>query len=180
MIYRHKKLLIILVAIVIAMFGFCFALVPIYNSLCKVLGINGKIDVTVAAKSSNNKNIQADRLVEVQFVATNGGGVLWDFYPTTKKVKIHPGEMVRLAFYAENKTNHTMTVQAIPSVTPGEAAKFIKKTECFCFTQQTLNGHGAMNMPLMFHLDANLPSNVKTVTLAYTLFDVTSRVAAKK
>ena len=180
MIYRHKKVLIVLVVIVFLMFGFCFALVPIYNSLCKALGINGKIDVTVVSKSSHNKNIDFSRMVEVQFVATNGGGVLWDFYPLTKKITIHPGEMARLAFYAENKTDHSMTVQAIPSVTPGEAAKYIKKTECFCFTQQTLNGHEAMNMPLMFHLDSNLPAKVKTITLAYTLFDVTNRVTPKK
>ena len=68
-----------------------------------------------------------------------------------------------------------MVVQAIPSVTPGIAAKYLKKTECFCFTQQTLNGHEAMNMPLLFHLDEALPSNVNTVTLAYALFDVTNR-----
>lgn len=88
---------------------------------------------------------------------------------------MHPGEIVKLAFYAENKTDYTMTVQAIPSVTPGIAAKYLKKTECFCFTQQTLNGHEAMNMPLLFHLDTDLPKNVNTVTLSYTLFDVTGR-----
>jgi cytochrome c oxidase assembly protein subunit 11 len=175
---QHSKVLIILCAIVLGMFAFCFALVPIYNSLCKTLGINGKIDITVVAKQSNQ--IQSDRVVEVQFVATNSNGVLWDFHPTIQKIMLHPGEMARLAFYAENKTGHTMTVQAIPSVTPGEAAKFIKKTECFCFTQQTLNGHEAMDMPLLFHLDANLPAKVKTITLAYTLFDVTNRVTAKK
>ena len=180
MMRRHTKTLLILTILVLLMFGFCFALVPIYNSLCKTLGINGKIDTTVVAKKSLSKNIQQDRLVEVQFVATNNSAVMWDFYPLTKKVLIHPGEMVKLAFYAENKTNHPMVVQAIPSVTPGEAAKYIKKTECFCFTQQKLNGHEAMKMPLLFHLDKHLPAKVKTITLAYTLFDVTKRFSAQK
>ena len=108
-------------------------------------------------------------------MATNNSGVPWAFYPKIRKIKVHPGEIVKLEFYAENKTDNPMTVQAIPSVTPGIAAKYLKKTECFCFTQQTLNGHEAMNMPLLFHLDTDLPVQVNTVTLSYTLFDVTGR-----
>lgn len=170
----HVKLTAILAAIVIGMFGFGFALVPIYNSLCKSLGINGKVTQS-AAYNASTTTIVKEREVVVEFVATNSGSVPWAFYPKTKKVTVHPGEIARLAFYAENTTNHRMTVQAIPSVTPGVAAKYLKKTECFCFTQQTLNGHEAMDMPLLFHLDAELPANVKTITLAYTLFDVTDR-----
>lgn len=173
---KHTKLVVILSCVVIGMFGFGFALVPIYNSLCKALAVNGKISVQVNASGPSTKGIQQDREIEVEFVATNSGAIPWDFYPKVKKVTIHPGEMTKLAFYAENKTSHKMTVQAIPSVTPGIAAKYIKKTECFCFTQQTLNGHEAMNMPLLFHLDADLPPQVKTITLAYALFDVTDRV----
>ncbi len=171
----HKKLIVILAVTVLAMFGFGFALVPIYNSLCKNFGINGKISGQAEAYDAKSAKIQ-DREIVVEFVATNNGGVSWAFYPKTKKIKVHPGEIAKLAFYAENKTNHAMTVQAIPSVTPGIAAKYLKKTECFCFTQQTLNGHEAMNMPLLFHLDTDLPSNVRTITLAYTLFDVTDKV----
>jgi cytochrome c oxidase assembly protein subunit 11 len=170
----HTKLLVILAVIVVGMFGFGFALVPIYNSLCKVLAINGKTNTEAIAYDVSKAKI-ADREVLVEFVATNNGGVPWAFYPKIHKLKVHPGEIAKLAFYAENKTNHRMVVQAIPSVTPGIAAKYLKKTECFCFTQQTLNGHEAMNMPLLFHLDTDLPENVKTITLSYTLFDVTDR-----
>ncbi|MDP3706374.1 MAG: cytochrome c oxidase assembly protein [Legionellaceae bacterium] len=173
---NHVKLVGILAAIVLGMFAFGFALVPIYNSLCKTLGINGKITLEAVAYDTSTATIVADRDVVVEFVATNNSGVPWSFYPKVRKVTVHPGEMARLAFYAENKTDHKMTVQAIPSVTPGIAAKYIKKTECFCFTQQTLNGHEAMDMPLLFHLDVDLPEKVKTITLAYALFDVTDRV----
>lgn len=157
------------------MFGFGFALVPIYNSLCKALSINGKVVQDTQAYTALSATVDEARDVLVQFVATNSGGVPWAFYPKISEIKVHPGEIARLAFYAENKTNRTMTVQAIPSVTPGIAAKYIKKTECFCFTQQTLKGHEAMNMPLLFHLDPDLPNSVKTITLAYALFDVTGR-----
>lgn len=174
---KQQKLLVILALIVLGMFAFGFALVPIYNSLCKTLGINGKTNPEAIAYDVTKAKIDTDREVLVEFVATNNSGVPWAFYPKTNKIKVHPGEIVKLAFYAENKTGDRMTVQAIPSVTPGIAAKYLKKTECFCFTQQTLNGHEAMNMPLLFHLDTALPENVKTVTLSYTLFDVTSRVS---
>ena len=172
---RHAKLVVALIVIVLGMFAFGFALVPIYNSLCKTLGINGKTNPEAIAYDVTTAKIATDRVVVVEFVATNNSGVPWAFYPQVAKLNVHPGEIAKLAFYAENKTNHRMTVQAIPSVTPGVAAKYLKKTECFCFTQQTLNGHEAMDMPLLFHLDIDLPVNVKTITLAYTLFDVTDR-----
>jgi cytochrome c oxidase assembly protein subunit 11 len=162
------------------MFAFGFALVPIYNHLCKALGINGKAYLDTSPYQENKDLIALNRQVTVEFVATNSGGIPWKFYPKTRKITIHPGEMAKLAFYAENQSNQRMTVQAIPSITPGVAAKYLKKTECFCFTQQTLNGHEAMDMPLLFHLDTDLPVNVKTITLAYTLFDVTNRVTSLK
>lgn len=172
---KQSKLLWILFSVVIGMFGFGFALVPIYNSICKTLGINGKTTGMAVVYDASTVKKDTTRNVVVEFVATNTGGVPWEFYPKVRKLIVHPGEISKLAFYAENKTDHPMTVQAIPSVTPGIAAKYIKKTECFCFTQQTLNGHEAMNMPLLFHLDADLPANVNTITLAYALFDVTGK-----
>jgi cytochrome c oxidase assembly protein subunit 11 len=170
----HAKLVATLGVIAVAMFAFGFALVPIYNKLCSSLGINGKTNPKAIAYDETKAKID-DRSILVEFVATNSGGLNWAFYPKTRKLYVHPGEIAQLAFYAENKTNNRMTVQAIPSVTPGIAAKYLKKTECFCFTKQTLNGHEAMDMPLLFHLDNDLPTNVKTITLAYSLFDVTNR-----
>lgn len=172
---KNRKVLGILTAVGIGMFGFAFALVPIYNTLCKTLGINGKI-IQKSSSTRASKPKITERQIDVQFVATNNAGIPWLFYPKTKQVRVRVGEISKLAFYAENQTNHRMTVQAIPSVTPGIAAKYIKKTECFCFERQTLNGHEAMNMPLLFHVDRDLPLHIKTITLAYTLFDVTDRV----
>lgn len=172
----HSKLIFILSIVVLAMFAFGFALVPIYNSLCQTLGINGKTNKQAVAYDSKHAKVAMEREVLVEFIATNNSNIPWAFYPKVTKLKVHPGEIAKLAFYAENKSNFRMTVQAIPSVTPGIAAKYLKKTECFCFTQQTLNGHEAMDMPLLFHLDTDLPATIKTITLSYTLFDVTNRV----
>jgi cytochrome c oxidase assembly protein subunit 11 len=173
---QQRKMLLGLTVLVCAMFAFGFALVPIYNRLCSSFGINGKISLEASPKVTKHAQVSSGREVVVEFIATNNNSMPWRFFPEVKKIKIHPGEMAKLAFYAENTTDHRMTVQAIPSVSPGVAAKYIKKTECFCFTQQTLNGHEAMDMPLLFHLDPALPEGINTVTLAYTLFDVSNRV----
>lgn len=171
----QSRLLFWLAIFVIGMFGFGFALIPIYNTLCKSLGVNGKTNTAPVAYHETASSVAKNRTITVEFVATNNSGIPWAFYPTVRKLKVHPGEVAQLAFYAENKTANEMTVQAIPSVTPGIAAKYLKKTECFCFERQTLGGHEAMNMPLLFHVDKDLPEKVTTITLAYTLFDVTGR-----
>ena len=173
---KHARLLWLLVAIVLGMFAFGFALVPIYNSLCKTLGLNGKTNQEAVAYDATKTAVVEDREVVIEFVATQNNTLDWLFYPKTQKITVHPGAITRLAFYAENKSNFRMTVQAIPSVTPGIAAKYLKKTECFCFTQQSLNSHEAMDMPLLFHIDKDLPKNIKTITLSYTLYDVSHRV----
>lgn len=154
------------------MFGFGFMLVPIYNTLCKSLGINGKAQLVAAAKS---QGIDESRTVTVEFLTNHRGTLPWKFYSKVTRVQVHPGEMKRVSFFAENDSDEEMTVQSIPSITPGIAAKHFKKTECFCFTEQILAGHEKMEMPLLFHLDRALPENIKTVTLSYTMYDVGGR-----
>ena len=111
----------------------------------------------------------------MQFVTTiNANLSNWEFYPKVTAVNLHPGENQRVLFYAKNNTDQEMTVQAIPSVTPGLAAQYVKKTECFCFTQQTLKPHETKIMPLLFHIDKASLNDINTLTLSYTLF------AAKK
>jgi len=165
-----RRLAILLVAGVIGMFGFGYALVPIYNVMCKSFGINGK--PTNAAEAMDN-TVDYSRTITVQFLATRNNYLPWKFHPLTKSVKIHPGENKKVAFFAQNETESDMVVQAIPSVTPGQAASHLKKTECFCFTKQMMKGRQGMEWPLLFHLDRDLPKHIRTVTLSYTLFDIT-------
>lgn len=154
---------------VLFMFAFGFALVPLYNVMCKQLGINGKVDASPAALAAKIDNT---RIIQVLFLATNNENLPWTFKPNISSIKLHPGENTRISFYVRNNTNHAMTVQAIPSIAPGIAARYMKKTECFCFTQQTLQPHEARNMPLLFHIEREVPKKVKTLTLSYTLFHV--------
>jgi len=171
---KQKRLYVLLGGLVIGMFAFGYALVPLYSALCSTLGINGKTGGAVNYDESK-AYIDKKRWITVEFVTNNNQQLPWEFRANTFKVKIHPGQMEKVTFYAKNLTNKAMTVQAIPSVTPGIAAKYLKKTECFCFTHQTLDGQTARDMPVLFHLDTELPKYIKTITLSYTLFDVTNK-----
>lgn len=166
----NRKLAIILSVAVLGMFGFGYALVPIYNVMCKAFGINGK---TNNYAENIDHSIDYSRTVTVQFLSSRNNYLPWKFVPLIKSIKVHPGENTKVAFFAQNETDENMVVQAIPSVTPGLAAKHLKKTECFCFTKQMMKGKQGMAWPLLFHLDRDLPKNIRTVTLSYTLFDIT-------
>lgn len=164
-----NRLVMVLILVALAMFGFGFAMVPLYSVLCKTLGLNGKTENVVAVQSNV---IDQKRTVTIEFIANTNAALPWDFYPETKKITLHPGENKLVKFYARNNSAQTMTVQAIPSVSPGPLAKYLKKTECFCFTQQTFKANEARDMPVLFHLDTDFPKDVNTLTLAYTMFDV--------
>lgn len=165
-----KKILALLCVATVAMFGFGFAMIPLYNVLCKNLGINGKTDQN-AYRVSND--IDLSRRVRVEFITHTNNYLAWDFYPRIQRVQLHPGENILVYFAAKNNSGRRMTVQAIPSVSPGLAARYLKKTECFCFTQQTFDAGQQRDMPVLFHIDTHLPQKITTLTLAYTLFDAT-------
>jgi len=164
---KNRRIVLVLCIATVLMFGFGYLLVPLYNVLCSTLGINGKTGGPTAADSV----VDNSRTITILFLATNNDNLPWQFRPMVRKVEVHPGENKRITYFAKNDTGKTMTVQAVPSVTPGLAAKYLRKTECFCFTQQTLKGHESMEMPLLFHIDRDLPKKYHTITLSYTLFD---------
>lgn len=166
----RRKLMIILIAIPILMFGFGFALVPLYQVFCKVTGLNGK--VYGQASASDTQVVDQSRTIKVLFVANKNESLPWDFYPLVKQIEIHPGESKKIFYYAKNPTKQTMTIQAVPSISPGIASQYLKKTECFCFTQQTFKAGQSLKMPVIFRVDDDLPKDISTIILSYTLFDV--------
>jgi len=165
-----------LLVVIVGMFAFGFALVPLYDVFCQVTGINGK--TSKMAYEAVEVKVDTSRTVTVKFVATNNDKMPWEFRPEKTSMKVHPGEIASTTFYAKNPTDKRMVAQAIPSVSPGRAADLFHKTECFCFTQQALQAHEAIDMPLRFIVDQDLPKDIKVITLAYTLFDVTNRAEA--
>lgn len=157
------------------MFGFGFALVPLYDVLCAALGISQENITERADYRTVKAGVDESRTIKVQFVATNDGTMPWDFRPDDFEIKVHPGAVNATTFYARNSTPRVMTAQAIPSISPPEAAQYFNKTECFCFNQQELQSGQALDMPLQFIVDQELPREIHTITLSYTLFDVTGR-----
>jgi len=170
---KNAKLIRNLIIIVVAMFGFGYALVPIYDVLCKITGINGKV-APVAVKEVAY-TVDKSREVTVEFMTSLNESAPMVFRAETSQLKVHPGEYYTVNFYAENKTDKVMVAQAIPSISPGLAAEFFKKTECFCFTEQTFKAREGRTMPVRFVIDPALPAQYKTITLAYTFFDNTER-----
>jgi cytochrome c oxidase assembly protein subunit 11 len=161
-----------LAAVAVAMFAFVFVvMVPLYDVLCDALGINGK--TSGEAYTAVQAQVDESRTVTVQFVATNNEGMPWEFGPDTTAMKVHPGAVNDTVFYARNPLPKPMVAQAIPSVSPSRAAEYFHKTECFCFNQQPLDGESSAEMPLQFIIDQDLPRDIRTITLSYTIFDVT-------
>jgi len=164
-----------LVALAVGMFAFVFVvMVPLYDVLCDALGINGK--TAGAAYTAVEVRVDESREVTIQFVASNNDGMPWEFRPDVTQMKVNPGAVSDTVFHARNPLPRAMVAQAIPSVSPARAAEYFHKTECFCFNQQPLDARTAAAMPLQFIIDQALPRDIKTITLSYTLFDVTEMV----
>jgi cytochrome c oxidase assembly protein subunit 11 len=170
-----------LLVVAAVMFGFGYALVPIYRQVCEVLGINvlTQKDGTVAMPA--NTQVDKSRSITVELDGNAQGP--WRFRPTQRSVTVHPGELTTVTYEVVNTQARTVQAQAIPSYAPQSAAPHFKKVECFCFRQQTLKANEARQMPVVFYIDPALPREVKTITLSYTFFEVggaTASVTASK
>ncbi|MFC4698654.1 cytochrome c oxidase assembly protein [Glaciecola siphonariae] len=167
----HGKTVGKLILVVVGMFGFGFALVPLYDVLCDALGINGKTSNEVAVYEA--VEIDTSRTITVEFITRTNTGMPWEFKAQTKRVEVNPGEMSEVAFYVRNPVNRNIIAQAIPSVSPGTAALYVNKTECFCFKHQPLKAGEEAVMPMTFYIDPQLPDDITFFTLQYTLYDIT-------
>ena len=169
-----KKTVKKLMLIVFGMFGFGFAMVPLYDVFCDITGLNGK--TSNVAASYNAVSVDTERTITVQFLTRTAKGIPWRFEPMINEVKVHPGERKVVKFYAKNESVSNIVGQAVPSVSPGRAAVYFQKIECFCFNNQPLKASEDVEMGLQFYVDVDLPDDVSTITLSYTLYDITSSV----
>jgi cytochrome c oxidase assembly protein subunit 11 len=174
----NRRIVRRLAFVVVGMFGFGFALVPLYNVFCDITGINGKTG-RIELEEALSEEVDEDRLVTVEFLATVNSDLPWEFRPMVKKVRVHPGEITEVNYFARNRTGNRVTGQAVPSLAPGLAAKYFNKTECFCFTRQTLEPEEAKEMPLRFVVDPALPDDIRTVSLSYTFYQAQGEDAGK-
>ena len=155
------------------MFGFAFALVPLYDVLCEVTGLNGKTSTQSAlAEEIEGFAVPSDRSVTIEFLASAARGMPWEFRPTDSQLKVRLGEVHTTSYYARNRSDQAVTGQAVPSVSPAYASNFLHKLECFCFTQQHLDAGEEQQMALRFYIDTELPEDINMLTLSYALFQV--------
>jgi cytochrome c oxidase assembly protein subunit 11 len=165
-----------LVVVAVLMFGFGWALVPLYRKICEITGIN---IVTMrdadAERAARNTQVDRSRTVTVEFDANVQGA--WRFRPHVNHMQVHPGELVQVTYDLVNTQARAMAGQAIPSYAPMQSAAHFQKLECFCFKQQTLAAGETRQFPVVFFIDPALPQDVKTITLSYTFFEVAGAVA---
>lgn len=166
---QNKRLALKLLWIVAGAIAFAAALVPLYNILCEVTGLNGKTE-------NNPVELQAlkvdeSRWVTVEFTSSVMPGLGWNFAPNQAKMRVRPGQIELATFVAKNNTNKVVVGQAVPSVSPGQASLYFKKIECFCFEHQSLNPGESREMPLRFYVSPDLPEKVEVVTLSYSFYN---------
>lgn len=170
-----------LCGVVLAMFGFGFALVPLYDVLCEVTGLNGRSPTGFAATDRVREGAPAvdeSRLVTVEIITEVQHRAPWSFGVETQRFQMHPGEFVTARVVAQNLRQQDMVVQAVPSVLPWNATQYVHKTACFCFDKQSFGAGEKREMPVVFTIDPELPAEVDTVTMAYTLFELSETARA--
>ncbi len=167
----NRRMLTRLSIVAVLMFGFGFALVPFYDKICIALGVNS---LEERAEPAANTQVDLTRTVTVEFDA-NSHGMPWRFQPVVRHMQVHPGQLVHIEYEVSNVRSAPVTGQAVVSYGPAQAGRFVRKLECFCFSQQTLAAGETRRMPVSFVVDATLPAEINTFTLSYTFFEVAGK-----
>lgn len=167
---RNNRLTTILLSgLVVVMFGFGFALVPLYNLFCQITGTQSLAQRSeIGQVTPTSDQVDQTRWVTVKFDTTVNPNLPWEFVAETTKLRVHPGQTYEVKFLARNRSNSAVTGQAIPSVAPWQATPFFSKLECFCFNKQKLDGRQKTTMPLQFMVSAELPEEINSLTLSYS------------
>jgi cytochrome c oxidase assembly protein subunit 11 len=177
----HRQMVFKLVVIVAVMFGFGYAMVPMYRAICAALGINvlslAEREVPgTASRAKPNTQVDLSRTVTIEFDANARGP--WSFKPEIRSLQVHPGQLNTVIYEFRNDQPRAMSAQAIPSYAPKQSTAHFNKLECFCFNEYTLQPGESKRWPVVFVIDPKLPRDVKTITLSYTFFEVGGKVPA--
>jgi len=166
---ENRSILVKLLIVTVGMFGFGYALVPLYKMICEATGI---YEIEKASAVPANTQVDQSRLVTLEFDANIRSDLPWQFRPQQTSVKVHPGQLVQVTYEVRNRSDQAIAGQAIPSYGPQIAGQYFRKLDCFCFTTQSLAAGEVRQMPVVFVIEPGLPKEVNTVTLSYTFFKV--------
>jgi len=170
----NTRWLVMLSGAVVLMFGFGYALVPLYDLFCEITGIGGKPTIAKLQNSSPDIAIDTTKKVTIEFTATANNNMPWQVTPMVRKTKVHPGEVHVVNYLVKNDAKQLVVGQAIPSISPMKAGRHLVKLACFCFDNQTLAAGESREMPVRFYIDPELPDDIKTLTLSYSFFQLKS------
>jgi cytochrome c oxidase assembly protein subunit 11 len=184
----ESRLLIKLVLFPCLMFGFGFLLIPLYDVFCEITGLNGKFDLSPSIIDTQS-SIQSDTLLSsqqgiishkviLQFTSASDQQDVWNFQPAASQLEVMTGQQYKTHFTLHNPTNAVMEFTSIPSISPGLAAEYLIKTECFCFQKQILQAGEKVEMPVVFQLRNDTPKDYKKLTLAYRIYATPYRSTA--
>jgi len=167
-----------LLVITALMFGFGYAMVPLYKAICTALGVNVLTlsDKLTSEQGASNSQIDRSRTITVEFDANSQG--IWKFKPAVSSVRVHPGELTTVMYEFTNTQKRTVAAQAIPSYAPMQAMAHFHKVQCFCFNEYTMKPGETKQWPVVFLIEPKLPKDVNTITLSYTFFEVGGKVPA--
>ena len=162
---QNKELVRKLLVIVVGMLGFAYAMVPMYRQVCEALGISQSRIVEPA-----NSQVDASRDVKVDLLASTAG-LAWRFEALDRSVTLHPGELVTVRYRVVNTLGRPVTARAVMSTAPAEAAQWISKQQCFCFSNQTLQAGESRDMPVVFRVLPGAPRDLESIALSYTFLE---------
>jgi cytochrome c oxidase assembly protein subunit 11 len=175
---ENRNMTLKLLGIAAGSFGFGFALVPLYYTLCSVTGYGDR--TKLLEKVAAIEHPQPERTVTVEFLASVASAGTFEFRPVVRTVRVHPGQLYTAEFFARNLSGRDTVAQAVPDIAPSEVAAYFHKTECFCFTPQHFALDEGRDMPVRFIIDPALPGHIDLITLAYTFYDESARVTQSR
>ena len=163
----NRKIVLTLAAVTLCMFGFGFAMVPLYGLFCELTGLGGR---SVQLAPDNSQVVASDRQIKIRFLATTNSGLSWDFQPVVNSKTVQLGEMSDAMYTVMNQTGEATLGHATYNVVPPEASLYFVKTECFCFAEQLLTAYQSRQLPVYFFIQPDLPEHINEITLSYTFY----------
>ncbi len=144
--------------------------VPLYRLFCQATGSLGTTQRVAAVSGPIS-----DRMVTVRFLTSTAPGLPWRFAPVQDTVRVRLGQDALVFFEAENLSDEPIVGHATFNVTPEKIGKYFKKIQCFCFTEERLEPHQKVEMPVDFFVNSRMgddrsTTDVTEIDLSYEFF----------